>query len=124
MTSLKNSAERSSLLLDRLEPARLFRERTFRGQTLHRAGAVKAMAALRVPEDKLGILRLGDRTAMDKYDDIAPDPQRRLRPLVDERRALIESQRSRSADIAACREAQMADDDVGSRLGHRFGLLA
>src|SRR5205085_1989585 len=85
--------------------------------------AVKAMAVLRLSKDEFGILRLGDWTAMDKYDDVTPDAQRRLGPSIDERRALIEPERGSRPDRAAGRQAEMADDDVGPGLCHRLCLL-
>src|SRR5262245_23272476 len=112
-----------SLALDRLEPAGLFRERTFRWQTLHGACAVEVMAVPGPPEDEFGILRLGDRTAMDKYDDITPDAQRRLRPLIDKGRRLIKAERGMSPDRPSGGEPEMADDDIGPRPRHRQGVL-
>ena len=65
---------------------------------------------------------LGDRAAMGQHDDVRIDPERRRRPGVDLRRAVLELQRRLRADRAAGRQPEMADDDVGAGLRHRRGL--
>ena len=71
------------------------------------------------PQDEGGVLRLGDRPAVDQHDHVAPDPQRRLGPGVDQRRAVRELERGPGADRAAGGEAEVADHDVGAGLRHR-----
>src|SRR5581483_2245677 len=108
---------------DRLEFANLIRQRPLDRQSLHRGGAVEAMAVPGVLHDEIGIGRLGDRAAMREHEDIRIDAQGRSGPGADLFRAVFQLQSSVRADSSAGGEAEMADDDIGPGNGHRGGLL-
>src|SRR5262245_5831647 len=104
---------------DRLEFAGLLRQRAFGRKPLHRRGAEEAVTIGRMFENIFGIFGLGYRSAMHEHDNVLVDPQRGLRPLIDQRGALVELAGRGSADRASGGEPEMTDDDIGTGLRHR-----
>src|SRR5687767_921020 len=88
-----------------LEPARLFRQRDFCRQALHRRRTVKAVATGCSVQDEFGILGRGDGATMDQNDRLRIDFERRFRPGLDEGRALRQLERGRGTDAAARRKS-------------------
>ena len=75
---------------DRLEFTNLFRQRPLHRQALHRGGAVEAVALARVFHDEVGVVGLGDGSAMGQHQYVRIDAERRCRPGVDLLRTVFE----------------------------------
>src|SRR5882757_407824 len=108
---------------DRLEFAHLIRQRPLHRQALHRRCAVETVAVAGGLHDEIGILRIGNRTAMGQHQNVRVDAECRRSPGVDLGRAVLQLGRSLRTDRAAGRETQMADDDVRACDRHRGGFL-
>src|SRR5580704_6573477 len=103
---------------DGLELPGLVDHGAFGWQALHRGSAVKAVAMPGRSQDVFGVCRFGHRAAMREHDRLRIDGERRLGPCVDQRRTLLELSTGLRPDRAARSQPEMADDDVGARLGH------
>src|SRR5271166_4827613 len=77
----------SCLAPDRLAAPDLIGHRPLDRQPFHRRGAVEAVTDLACPDDEVGVVWLGDRTAMGEHEDVRPQTKRRAGPCVDQRRA-------------------------------------
>src|SRR6266850_751434 len=108
---------------DRLEFTNLSGERALDRKTLHRRSAVEAVTFARVFHDEIGIIRLGDGTAVGQNQDVRIDAERRCRPGIYLFRTVFEPGRGVRTDRAAGGQAEVANDDVGARDRH-CGSLA
>src|SRR5262245_25218307 len=117
-TSLLRGTDGLAAAADPLEFPRLFGQRDFHGQSLHRGCAIEAVAIPCVLQDEFGVLGLRDRAAMNKNDDVGTHFQRGLRPSIDQRRAIGQLERALGADGSAGRQPEVTDDDIGTGSCH------
>src|SRR3954447_15791968 len=108
---------------DSLEFANLIRQCPLDRKPFHRGGAVEAVAIACVPHDEIGIVRIGDRSAMSEHQNVRIDPERGGGPGVDVRWAIRQLECGLRADGAPGRQAQMTHDDIRARDCHRGSFL-
>src|SRR3984893_8172475 len=108
---------------DLLELASGLGQRHLGRQPLHAGGAVEAVALPAMLQDEARVGGPGDRSAVAEHDDVLVHRPGGGRPRVDERHAVPELERGLGADGAARGETEVADHDVGPRLGDVHRVL-
>src|ERR1700687_4939543 len=108
---------------DLLELAGRLGQRHLGRQPLHAGGAVEAVALPAMLQDEARVGGPGDRSAVAEHDDVLVHRAGGGRPRGGEPRAVRELERGLGADGAAGGEPEVADHDVGPRLGHVHRVL-
>src|SRR5262245_29357824 len=113
-----------TLAPDAFEPLGRLGQGHLGGQPLHAGGAGKAVAPPAIAQDVARVRRARDGPDVAEHDDVGVHRAGRLGPGVDLAHAVLERYRGLRADGTARGEPEMADHDVGARLGHvPCGLL-